>query len=116
MAVSVVAPNSVANSASPRVDAAIACSMTASSFSGVLAYTWYESPLSGAPNPDTDVSAPPKLNSTKGSVKTKCSSSTLRIAAVMRRANGAVNDASRSGHPVRHADQFVPGHGSFIRS
>ena len=54
---SLVAPNSVARSPSPRLDAAIARSITAASSAGVVAYTWYESPLFGAPIPESEVSA-----------------------------------------------------------
>ena len=95
------------------VDAAIAWSMAEASPAASSAYAWNERPASGAPTPDSDVSACPKLNSVNGSLNTKWSWSTVRIAAVMRWLNGTSRAASMSGHPgARQVSNTDPGHGS----
>src|SRR5438270_714219 len=98
-----------------RTAAATLRSITDPFAASLVAYTWVDNAFIES-SPGSDVSAPPKLNSTNGSTNSGCRRSTARTAAVIRLLNGTSNCRSRSGHPLRHEDQLVPGHGSFIAS
>jgi len=66
--------------------------------------------------PDSAVLVNPKLNSIHGSLNTKRTGSTERIAAAMRSPNAPRRASSSSGQPVKQASYSEPGQGSFIRS